>query len=777
MRVQDLDSSHSRQESEDTHPPAVTQADSTDAKIELVKRLFCPRSIRYQREWHNYKTGKSGWQIGCDNEWETGRCDKKAHRCAICPSFRAAAVNNNLLHRHLSWRADEQDALAICPLLPDATCTFLCIEFEGENYLNNVTAVRKVCAELSIPVAVERTRKGNGANLWIFFSDKIPAAAARKLGSAIITQAMRQYPKLSFELYDRLIPERNTVPYGVFGKFVELPLQGQARKAGNSVFVDEDFTPYEDQWAYLSGVKRLDLGEVDELIAELCIEGPLGPLVEETNGVLWLSGSKSALSTADFPEMLQITRANELVVPVDGLSALAKFYLKRLGTFENPAFAQMQAMKRTTNNIPRIITAAHEGEEHITLPRGCEEMLCDLLERVGVPYTIEDQTNAGQPIALTFNGKLREEQEPAAEALMSYPIGILSAATAFGKTVVGAYMIARRKTNTLVLVNSKALAEQWIKALTAFLEFENPPKSARGKLRSLIGQLGGGKRTLHGMVDVALVQSVKRDGQVKELVRDYGMIIVDECHHAAADTYAQILSYANAKYVLGISATPERKDGHEPLEFMLCGPMRYIYDSKTQMAKQKMQRTLIPRYTSFESNAGRYATIDQICQVLIRDEERNDMIVQDVITALKQGRSPIILTERRDHVDLLAEILSGYCPNILKLVGNTSAKDRQAILDKMAAIPADEPVLLIATGQYAGEGFDYPRLDTLFLVMPISWSGRLSQYIGRLHRLYPGKREVCVYDYIDEREPLFSKMFERRSIGYTACGYTQKGRR
>lgn len=776
--MQELDSSHRRSESEDPTPPLVTQADSTDTKLGLVKRLFCPPSIRHQREWHSCKTGKSGRQVGCDNEWVAGRCDKKTNRCATCISFRPSVLNNDLLFRHLLWRADEPDAIAVCPLLPDATCTFLCIEFEGKNYPNNVTAVRKVCAELSIPVSVERTRKGNSAHLWLFFSDKIPAAAARKLGSAILTQAMKQYPKLPFELYDRLIPERSTVPYGFFSKFVELPLQGQARKAGNSVFVDEDFNPYADQWMYLSSVKRMDLGEVDDLIAALCGEGPLGPLVEETNGVLWLSGSKSTLSAADFPASLQIIRANELIIPAKELSALAKFYLKRLGTFENPAFAQMQAMKRSTNSIPRIITAAHEGKEQIALPRGCEEMLCDLLEQVGVPYAIEDQTNAGQPLALTFNGKLREEQEPAAEALMPYPIGILSAATAFGKTVVGAYMIAKRKTNALVLVNSKALAEQWIKALTEFLKFENPPKSARGgKLRSPIGQLGGGKHTLHGMVDVALVQSVKRDGEVKELVRDYGMIIVDECHHAAADTYAQILTYANAKYVLGISATPERKDGHEPLEFMLCGPMRYIYDSKTQMAKQKMQRILIPRYTSFESNAGRYASIDQIYQVLIRDEARNNMIVQDVITALRRGRSPIILTERRDHVDLLAEMLSGYCPNILKLVGNTSAKDRQAILDKMASIPASEPVLFIATGQYAGEGFDYPRLDTLFLVMPISWSGRLAQYIGRLHRLYPGKTEVCVYDYIDEREPLFSKMFERRSIGYTACGYTQAGRR
>ena len=383
----------------------------------------------------------------------------------------------------------------------------------------------------------------------------------------------------------------------------------------------------------------------------------------------------------------------------------------------------------------------------------------------------------GFAIPVEFNGDLRDEQIPAANTMLEKDAGVLSATTAFGKTVIASYLISKRKTNTLILVHTQALLNQWKKSLEEFLMIDiEPPKKPKGRGRratwSPIGVLGAQKNTLHGIVDIAIMQSALSEGEVKEFVRDYGMIIVDECHHVSAVNFEKILKYANAKYVYGLTATPTRQDGHHPIIFMQCGQIRYRVDAKTQAEKRSFEHYMIPRFTSFRTVADK--TITELYKELSDDPIRTDIIKNDALEALKDGRTPIILTERREHVETLKNLLSGDCENIITLIGTNSAKERRETMERLNAIPENEKLIIIATGRYVGEGFDFPRLDTLLLALPISWKGKVAQYAGRLHRNYDGKTEVRIYDYVDIHVPVLEKMYQKRLKGYAAIGYKVK---
>lgn len=481
----------------------------------------------------------------------------------------------------------------------------------------------------------------------------------------------------------------------------------------------------------------------------------------------------------DFPAILNIVRANMLYIPMAELSSNAKNQIKRLAAFKNPDFYRAQAMRFPIYDKPRIICTADITEEYIAIPRGCEDALCNLLDEADVSYTIEDKTNVGASIPVEFNGELRKEQQPAADSLLTQNTGVLSATTAFGKTIIASYMIGQRKTNTLILVHTQALMTQWKKSLETFLHFDiTPPEEKKGRGRKMawspVGVLGAGKDTLHGIVDVAVMQSLVNGDAVKEIVRNYGMVIVDECHHVSAVNFEMILKYANSKYVYGLTATPTRQDGHHPIIFMQCGAIRYRVDAKEQAEKRSFEHYLVPRFTNTRYPSEGKPSITDIYKKLSENELRNNMIVSDVAEALKCGRNPIVLTERREHVALLAERLSCYCKNVIQLVGTASAKERRETLEKLEAIPGDESVVIVATGKYVGEGFDHPRLDALFLALPIAWKGKVAQYAGRLHRNYEGKTEVQVYDYVDIHIPVLERMYQKRVKSYSAIGYKMK---
>ena len=399
-----------------------------------------------------------------------------------------------------------------------------------------------------------------------------------------------------------------------------------------------------------------------------------------------------------------------------------------------------------------------------------------MLESLGVAYKMIDETNHGKPVAVAFKGKERDEQLDAINSLMPYTNGILAATTAFGKTVTAAALIARKKVSALVLVHSKALLLQWHERLTDFLEIEfaepaTSRKRGRKKVFSPIGCLDSTSNTLHGVIDIALMQSCFENGEVRPFVREYGMVIVDECHHVSSITFENVLRHITAHHVYGLTATPIRKDGLQPIIFMQCGPIRFSADAKTQIQKQSFQRYLVPRFTSYRSVTDNRQSFALLSQSLAESELRNTLIVEDVLNAVTAGRTPIILTGRTSHVKLLSEMLKPHIANVIQLTGEGTAKSKREVLQGLHDIPQNSPLVIVATGKYVGEGFDYPRLDTLFLALPISWKGLVAQYAGRLHRENEEKADVRIYDYIDIHEPVCESMYRKRLKGYSAIGY------
>lgn len=757
-----------------------------EEKIRLFRSLFRGRKDVFARRWYSVQKGKGGYAPVCANEWRYGVCIKPKGKCSKCENRVLVPLDDAIIYNHLSGKdANGQDVIGLYPLLADDTCYFLAIDFDDGAWQENVTAVRSVCGEWGIPCGVERSRSGEGAHLWVFFEDAIPCATARKLGSALLAAAIEREGKLKLDAYDRMFPCQDTLPNGGFGNLIALPLQGQARKKGNSLFVDEMFRPFPDQWAYLSTMRKLGTEDVDALIKVHSHGDALGNLcVVESTSKPWERQKKVTLSALDFYGVQHIVRANMIYIPANGFAPRVRNQLLRLAAFRNPDFYKSQAMRLPIYDKPRIICAAEERDGYLALPRCCEPDLTELLETAGASYEIEDKTFTGNEIRVGFKGELRPEQIPAAEALLAHDNGVLSATTAFGKTVIASYLISQRKVNTLVLVHTQALLNQWKKALSEFLEInetlpEFPKKRGRKKERSLIGQLGGAKNNLSGFVDIAIMQSLISKDEVRELVKDYGLVIVDECHHVSAVSFEQVLKEVNAKYVYGLTATPARQDGHQPIIHMQCGPIRYQVDAKQQAEKRPFDHAVIPKFTSFAqplTDETPWKITDAYAAMQI-NEERNNKIVVDVLTAVTEGRTPIVLTERYDHAKLLAEILGEKSRNVVLLSGKGTAKEKREILQGLSQIPADEPLILVATGRYVGEGFDLPRLDTLFLAMPVSWKGTLAQYAGRLHRNYEGKQEVLIYDYVDIRVPMLERMYHKRLSGYAAIGYTIRGDR
>ena len=749
-------------------------------KVALFQSLFQGREDVFARRWYSSTTQKSGYQPVCTREWNREFCDKRKYKCADCPNRQFAPLAYNDFFNHLAGKdAWGRDVIGLYPIRKDNTCSFLCTDFDDKScehgYKNDVLAFVNVCKTWNVPCYIERSRSGNGAHVWIFFETPVTAFKARKLGNAILTEAMSCDAHLSFKSYDRFFPNQDTLPEGGLGNLVALPLQGMARRKGNSVFVDEDFNAYADQWEMLSQIHKLSEVELD-LLLQLHAVPTLGELSKTCEEKPWETPHMDAAQSEDYPKQIVLTRANMLYVPLASLSAKCVNIFKRIAAFRNPEFYEKQGMRLSTYNIPRIISCSEMTDDYLALPRGCEDAVCGILTQHGVKVVISDKTNHGHNINVTFRESLREEQQNAMEAFSGHNIGTLSATTAFGKTVFAIGMLARRKVNTLILVHNKALLEQWKERLETFLKIDEiveEPAAKRGRKKnsSVIGCLYAGKNTLHGIIDIALIQSCLNDGEAKPFVKDYGMVIVDECHHVSSVSFEQVLRQVTATYVYGLTATPIRKDGHQPIIFMQCGKIRFTSDAKCQMENQGFKRLLVPRFTSFRTITQDSNSYVRITQELSEDKVRNEFIIEDVKAAIQNGRTPLVLTTRTIHVKVLVQMLIPFADHVIQLVGANSAKEKRLALQELQSIPTSESLVIVATGKYVGEGFDYPRLDTLFLTMPIAWKGNVEQYAGRLHREYTGKNEVRIYDYVDIHVPLCDSMYRKRLKGYSRAGY------
>jgi superfamily II DNA or RNA helicase/very-short-patch-repair endonuclease len=756
--------------------PTVTNHSPPAAKIKLFRSLFRGREDVYPRRFESRKTGKSGYSPACANEWVRDVCEKPRIKCTDCPNRRFFQITDEVIAWHLSG----QDArgfdlvMGVYAMLQDETCFFLAVDFDDEDWQRDAAAFLETCRRLDVPAVLERSRSGNGGHVWFFFEEAIPASLARKLGSHILTETMEHRPEIGLNSYDRLFPNQDTLPKGGFGNLIALPLQKQARQHGNTVFLDGQFGPFADQWAFLASVRRMSRARIEALVHDAESKGRIigvrMALADEDDDDPWTAPPsrrrKEPPIPGPLPDKIEVILGDQIYIAKENLVPGLRNRLLRLAAFQNPEFYRAQAMRLPTYGKPRIVSCAEDHPKHFALPRGCLDEVQATLGSLHIQPVLRDERNGGIPLNVSFCGTLRPEQRAAAEALLAHDTGVLAATTAFGKTVVAAWLIAQRGVNTLILVHRQQLLEQWIERLSSFLGL--PAKT--------IGRLGGGRNKLTGALDVALMQSLVRKEVVDNRVADYGHLIVDECHHVPARGFELVVRRAKAKFITGLSATVTRKDGHHPIIFMQCGPVRHRVDAKAQAASRPFTHHVMVRPTSFRapevSEPDPRAEFHQLYEALWNDDKRNQMICADVVSAVNQGRSPLVLTERIEHLQRLAQLLSLEIPRLILLQGGQSKKVLAAALAQLAQIPGTVGRTVLATGKYIGEGFDDPRLDTLFLALPVSWRGTIAQYVGRLHRLHEGKREVRVYDYADLNVPMLARMFDRRCRGYESLGYT-----
>ena len=744
----------------DSTSATVTSKSSSDEKVKLFRSLFRGREDVYATRWEG-RNGKTGYSPAHRKIWSNSFQKRPDEPKEYFP------LTDQVIHDHLTGKL----TAGVYPLLTDETCWFLAADFDKATWQDDVRAFLQTCADWKIPAALERSRSGRGGHVWIFFDAPLPAGLARKLGAAILTRTMERRHQLGLDSYDRFFPSQDTMPKGGFGNLIALPLQHLPRSHGNSVFLAADFNPHPDQWAFLSGIQRTSLPEIETLVRDAersdeIIGVRRSVTDDDSNEDPWTlppsRKKKDQPIPGPLPPTVKIVRSNLIYVEKEGLPSAMLNRLIRLAAFQNPEFYRAQAMRLSTFGKPRVIRCAEEFPKHIALPRGCLDEVTAFFKSHNVVVQLEDQRFVGSSIEVKFQGQLRPEQQAAAKAMLASDEGILCATTAFGKTVIAAWLIAERKVNTLVLVHRRQLLDQWRERLAAFLNL--PIKS--------IGQIGGGRRRASGMIDVAVIQSLNRKQVVDDLVANYGHVIVDECHHISAVSFEQVLRQVKARYITGLTATPQRKDGHHPIIVMQCGPIRHRVDARAQALARPFNHFVIPRPTNFRlPPSTEKPEMHELYAALADNKARNDLICVDLMRSVKAGRSPILLTERTSQVDEFASRLTGLVKHIVVLKGGMGAKQRRAIAEQLTTIPDGEERVLLATGRYIGEGFDDARLDTLFLAMPISWRGTLQQYVGRLHRLHDNKREVIVYDYVDGCVPVFFAMYSKRVRGYEAVGY------
>jgi superfamily II DNA or RNA helicase len=729
---------------------------TTGEKVALFRRLFRGRTDVYPIRWESKTTGKTGYSPACANEWRAGVCEKPRIRCGDCCKRLLMPLSDSVIYDHLAG----EHTVGVYPLLEDDTCYFLAVDLDEAEWRDDARAFIQSCEELGVPTALEISRSGKGAHAWMFFASKVSARDARRLGTAIISHTCARTRQLKLESYDRLFPNQDSLPKGGFGNLIALPLQKHPRENGCSVFVDAALRPYPDQWGFLSGIQPMAENDIEPAIFKAT--GHAHPLDvtfidDEDLREPWKRSAVKKLA-GPMPKSLTVILANLVYFEKAQLPQALANRLIRLAAFQNPEFYKKQAMRFSVWDEPRVIGCAENYPNHIALPRGRLDAACDLLRDNGITGDLIDERYAGVALDVGFAGTLRPDQEVAVTALLDHDAGVLCAPTAFGKTVTAAAMIARREVNTLVLVHRTELLRQWQERLQSFL----------GVGKGVIGTIGGGKAKPTGKIDIAVMQSLSRQGVINPVVENYGHVIIDECHHIGAASFDAILKVVKARYVLGLTATPIRRDGQQPIILMQCGPVRYTAAKPTSAPRDLVvQRRSLFTWIDLPPEAG----IQNVFRHLAIDQTRTDAIASEVRDAYRQDRKVLVLTERTEHLDAILAALDGQVPAPFVLHGRMSKKQRAAMIADLNELPPEAPRVLLATGKLVGEGFDHPALDTLVLAMPISWRGTLQQYAGRLHREHGTKTDVRIIDFVDTGHPALKRMWDKRQRGYRAMGY------
>lgn len=736
-----------------------------EERLALFVRLFRCREDVFPKMWENQKKGTRGYSPACASEWVRGICDKPRIKCSACQNRAFVPFDETIARSHLGGTF----TVGTYTIREDDTCTFLAADFDKERWGIDAVTYKAAARDMGIEAYIERSRSGSGGHAWIFFQEPIRARLARHLGTLILTRAMDRRHYIGFDSYDRFFPSQDTMPSGGFGNLIALPLQRVPRRAGNSVFVDDDLVPYPDQWEFLSRVRLLSAEEVAVVIRD----NTPAPRRKSDEADADIIEAEASIDTADekirgaYTGAISFRYSRHLEIGIRGLPSSLISAFKRAATFANPKFFELQRMRFSTWNTPRYICSAElsDNGEAMIVPRGLLPRCAHLAEVAGASVDFNDIRPARKPVPIRFTGNLLPLQKRALRDLASQESGVLVAPPGSGKTVIACALIAKRKLPTLILVHRKQLADQWKEQLLQFTDLD----------KRQIGTFDAKETRRKGVVDVGMLQSLARDPDPDRLLDGYGHIVIDECHHVPAVSFESVLKRIEARRFLGLTATPYRKDGLEKIITMQCGPV--LHTMEETKAQSQLSRQVVVRETGFRMGpeASAQPALHEIWQALVTDAERLRLVASDVVAALKEERFPLVLSDRKDHLELLlAEITAArkQATGFL-FTSDIGKRQRNRMMEEIMAMrERREFPFLLSTGSLIGEGFDLPELCTLVLAMPLSFKGRLVQYAGRLHRESEGKQDVRIYDYVDSNLGLCVTMFRKRMTTYRKMGYT-----
>jgi superfamily II DNA or RNA helicase len=776
------------------HPQAITENMANQ-----FFSMFWGRQDVYAKRSVNKETGKAAYYPQCNNFW-TNVCHKKIKdgiNCKDCKNRSYKTITKKDILNHLQGNAyNASDVIGVYPLLSNGTCRFMVFDFDNhdknaeekdfansdDTWVEEVESMREICVLNGIEPLVERSRSGRGAHVWIFFDKPIDASFVRKFGFALLDKGAEQINLKSFKYYDRMLPAQDSLPEdSAVGNLIALPLQGKALRDGNSAFIDGNWNAYPNQWETLFNKPRLSQEFLEEKIKEWSniIDDIAANAAESDREKPW--NRMRHFNKNDVEGKLHIILSNGIYVDNTNLKAAMQNRIRRMAAISNPVFYKNQAIGTSNYDTARWI---YLGKDHLSgyiqIPRGLQDELWENIKQADIDYEMEDERQQGRKINVDFKGELRPEQDKALKELIRYDNGILHAATAFGKTVVSSAIIAQKKINTLIILESSALIEQWKEALEKFLNInEGLPayETKTGRVRkrkSLIGTLQGAHDSMTGIIDIAMAGSLCKKGKYHKMMNEYGLVLIDECHHSASETIANVLKEVKAKYVYGVTATPKRGDGLEKINYMLIGPIRYSYTTKEKAKEQGIQHLVYPRFTLTVPPRGVITDKmhpNEAYEIIHNNDVRDEQIIEDVKNCVAAGRTPVVLSRYKDHSEKFYERLKNYADHVFLMTGNNSKKEHRKILEQMHQVDKNESLILIATGSLVGEGFDFPRLDTLFMATPVSFRGVVEQYAGRLNRDYAGKENVIIYDYVDNHIPMFNNMYMKRLKAYKQIGY------
>ena len=704
-------------------------------------------------------------------------------RCTECRYQDYIPINEDVYLNHLNG----EGVYGIYPLCEDDTTYLLVFDFDDHNNKNEdfankdngwkeeVNALRKICEREKIPCLVERSRSGHGAHVWFIFDKPIEASLARRFGSQLLTIGANYIDMKTFKTYDRMLPMQDHLNEGQIGNLIALPLQGQSVLECNTCFVDEDWEPYPKQWMHLVHYPKITEALIKEKLKTWGNKDELGVLASDVLEDHPWEKSIQAFHKEDIEGSMSIVLADGLYIDTSHMKPRMRNRIRRMAAFKNSDYNSVMGKGKRKYYVSRIIQTHKDGQNYIKIPRGLYKQLIDECVLSEISYKVSDQRLNGKMIHVSFQGELRDEQNKAMKKMLAHDIGILNAATGFGKTVVACAMIAERKVSTLIIVPTETLLAQWRDSLDIFLSVDEPLPTYTTKTgivktyKSCIGTLKGGQNKLTGIIDIAMMQSLKED--MYPLLDQYGMVIMDECHRCAGDQIGDALNVVRSRYVYGLSATPKRSDGLTPIIGFTFGPIRYTYASFKRAMEQSFNHYVYPRFTNVVNLSDHELSLHEANDLIKLHKDRQEMICKDVIQVLSQHHTPLVLGKFVDQCQDLYHRLKGEADHVLLLVGNKTKKEKEEILNHLKAIPDEESVILIATIQLAGEGFDFPRADTIMLASPISYEGRTAQAIGRITRDYEGKQSSIVYDYIDIHIPVFERMSHKRMTTYKKNGF------